>query len=131
MRILPAVAAGALLIGVGPAVAQTPGRNLTVQIDHASRVQLGGAASSVIVGNAEIADVTVVDASTLFITGRGYGSTEVVVIDGVGRTLYQANVVVTAPETGQVRVWRGGGEMQEMACGASCAPSIRSAPSGR
>ncbi|MFW2344330.1 MAG: pilus assembly protein N-terminal domain-containing protein, partial [Brevundimonas mediterranea] len=93
-----------------------------------ARVQLNGAASSVIVGNPQIADVTVVDANTLFIVGKGYGVTEVVAVDGVGRTLFQREIVVTGGSTGSVRVWRGG-QATEMACSASCAPSVRATAS--
>ena len=57
-----------------------------------------------------------------FITGKGYGVTEVVAVDGVGRTLFQREVVVTGGSTGSVRVWRGG-EAVEIACGARCAPA--------
>jgi len=99
---------------------------LNVEIDRSARVQLSGSASSVIVGNPAIADVTVVDANTLFIVGRGYGVTEVVAVDGVGRTLFQREIVVTGGSTGTVRVWRGA-QATEMACGASCAPSLRKA----
>ena len=90
------------------------------------RIQLRGAASSVIVANPDVADVTVVDASTLFITGRGFGSTELVVVDAIGRTLFQTVINVTSPAEGHVRVWRGG-QSVDMACGASCAPSQRQA----
>ena len=83
-----------------------------------------GSASSVIVGNPAIADVTVVDANTLFVTGKGYGVTEVIAVDGTGRTLYQGEVIVTGGSTGSVRVWRGA-QATEMACAASCSPSIR------
>ncbi|WP_287104186.1 pilus assembly protein N-terminal domain-containing protein, partial [Brevundimonas sp.] len=89
-----------------------------------ARVQLRGAAASVIVANPQIADVTVVDANTLFIVGKGYGVTEVVAVDGVGRTLFQREIVVTGGSTGSVRVWRGA-QATEMTCGASCAPSLR------
>jgi len=68
--------------------------------------------------------VTVVDANTLFIVGKGYGVTEVVAVDGVGRTLFQREIVVTGGSTGSVRVWRGA-QATEMTCGASCAPSLR------
>ncbi|RYF95890.1 MAG: pilus assembly protein CpaC [Caulobacteraceae bacterium] len=98
---------------------------LSVEIDHSARVQLRGAAGSVIVGNPAIADVTVVDANTLYIVGKGYGVTEVVAVDGIGRILFQNQVVVTAGNTGMVRVWRGA-QPTDMACAASCAPSIRS-----
>ena len=46
-----------------------------------------------------------------------------------GRVLFQSPVVVSAPQSGQVRVWRGA-RVTEMACGASCSPSIRSVDTG-
>ena len=107
----------------GAAVAQSAA--LTVQIDRSQRIALRGSVASVIVANPQIADVTVVDANTLFVTGKGYGVTEIIAVDGAGRTLFQNQVVVTGGQTGSVRVWRGG-QVTEMACAASCAPSIRS-----
>lgn len=109
-----------------PAAAQS---RLSVQIDHSERVQLRGSASSVIVGNPAIADVTVVDANTLFVTGKGYGVTEVIAVDAIGRTVFQSQVVVTGGTTGSVRVWRGGA-VSEMACAGSCAVSVRSTGGG-
>ncbi len=117
----------ALALAVVPTAASA--QTLNVEIDRSARVQLAGAASSVIVGNPQIADVSVVDANTLFITGKGYGVTEVVAVDGVGRTLFQREVVVTGGSTGSVRIWRGG-QATEMACASSCAPSIRSLGDG-
>ncbi len=125
------IALAALAVLPAAAQAQSPGqpagahgRALTVEIDHAARVELRAAAASVIVANPEIADVTVVGASTLFITGKGYGLTEIVAVDAIGRTLFQGQIAVVAPTRGAVRVWRGG-EVTEMACGDSCAPSLR------
>lgn len=111
-------------------LAHAQSRPLNVEIDRSTRVQLRGPAGSVIVGNPAIADVTVVDANTLFITGKGYGVTEVVAVDPLGRTVFQNQVVVTAGSTGSVRVWRGGQPMTDMACGASCSPSVRSSGGG-
>lgn len=110
------------------AQSQGPARPLNVEIDHATRVQLRAPAGSVIVANPRIADVTVVDANTLFITGKGYGVTEVVAVDAVGRPLFQSQVVVSAGSAGSVRVWRGA-QATDMACGTSCSPSVRAAPS--
>lgn len=125
-RLVAALAFGSIVLSA-PALAQT--RAVNVEIDGTTRVQLRGAASSVVVGNPAIADVTVTDANTLFIVGKGYGTTEVVVVDEIGRTLFQSPVVVSAPQSGQVRVWRGA-RVTEMACGASCAPSVRSVDPG-
>lgn len=125
-RLLLALGATALLAGPGLAVAQS-GR-ISVEVDQAQRVQLSGPAGSVIVGNPAIADVTVVDANTLYITGKGYGVTEIVAVDSIGRTVFQSQVVVTAGSgVGQVRVWRGG-QATEMACASSCSPSVRATP---
>lgn len=123
VRILIGVAA-ALLLSTGAALAQSAG-TLTVERDHTQRLGLRAAAGSVIVGNPAIADVTVVDERTLFVSGRAYGSTEVVVLDALGRTIHQVQVVVTQPGS-QVRVWRGV-ELTEMACGATCAPAVQPA----
>lgn len=120
---------GALLASIGllsvPAVGLAQSARLSVEIDQAARVQLRGAAGSVIVGNPQIADVTVVDANTLYITGKGYGVTEIVAVDAIGRTVFQSEVVVTdGAGSGRVRVWRGA-QATEMACAASCSPSMR------
>lgn len=122
-RILASLSLAAVTVA-GPALAQSA--PLSVEIDHTARLNLRGSAASVVVGNPQIADVTVVDDRTLFVSGRGFGVTEIVVLDAVGRTLYQNTVVVAAPSSGQVRVWRGGA-VTDMACSATCAPSVRAA----
>lgn len=119
--IRPAIVAAAVLMAV-PAVAQS---RLSVEIDQTQRIQLRGPAGSVIVGNPQIADVTVVDSNTLYVTGKGYGVTEVVAVDTIGRTVFQSQVIVTAGDgSGRVRMWRGA-QATEMACASSCSPSVR------
>lgn len=121
---LAAVLGAAVLLGT-PAAVLAQSASMNVQIDEAARVQLHGPAGSVIVGNPAIADVTVVDANTLYITGKGYGVTEVVAVDPIGRTVFQSQVVVTdGAGAGRVRVWRGG-QATEMACAGTCSPSVR------
>lgn len=117
---LPVLAASALLAGA----AQAQSGPVSVSVDGVQRVSLRGAASSVVVANPQIADVVVVDANTLVITGKGYGVTEVMAVDAIGRPLFQNRIVVTGGEAGSVRLWRGA-VATEMVCGASCAPSTR------
>jgi hypothetical protein len=117
------LAALTLVLGAGPVLAAPA---LTVAIDHSSRLHVARAAGSVIVGNPAVADVTVVDPHTLFVSGRGYGVSEIVVLDDLGRTVWQGEVVVTQPNEGQVSVYRGT-QVTEMACSGLCAPSVRSA----
>lgn len=110
-----------VLGSVRPAQAEA----LIVPLDHSTRLRVAGSASSVVVGNPAVADVTVVDSHTLFVSGRGYGVTDVVVLDVSGRTLFSTEVVVGVAHTGRVSVWRGPTRV-DMACTPSCQPSIRS-----
>ena len=104
--------------------AAAPSSPMNVGIDRSQRISLRGAVSSVIVNNPAIADVTVVDANTLVIQGKGYGQTEILAVDAIGRTLFQNQIIVTGGQTGSLRVWRGG-QATEMACASTCSPSMR------
>lgn len=127
-RLIAAIASIAVLLA--PAIGTAQSASMNVEIDQAQRVQLRGPAGSVIVGNPAIADVTVVDSNTLYITGKGYGVTEIVAVDQIGRTVFQSQIVVTdGSGSGRVRVWRGG-QATEMACASSCSPSVRSGDGG-
>lgn len=97
---------------------------LVVPLDHSTRLQIAGAAQSVVVGNPAVADVTVVDSHTIFVSGRGYGVTDIVVLDGYGRTIYSNEVIVGVAHTGRVSVWRGG-DRTDMACAPNCQVSVR------
>lgn len=118
--LLSVLGTSALLVGA----AQAQSGPVNVAVDGVQRVSLRGAASSVVVANPQIADVVVVDANTLVITGKGYGVTEVVAVDAIGRALFQNRIVVTGGDAGSVRLWRGAAAT-EMVCGTSCAPSTR------
>lgn len=122
--LIACMAAAAIAAPAAPALA-APSTN--VAIDHTTRINLRSPAASVIVGNPAVADVTVVDERTLFLSGRGYGVTEVTVLDPLGRTIWSSEVVVTAPTEGSVSIYRGS-QVTEMACAQSCSASARTAP---
>ena len=123
-RLVLALTVSALALAAVPALAHP---SLEVAIDHATRLNVVAPAGSVIVGNPQVADVTVVDPHTVFVSGRGYGVSEVVVLDPLGRTVWDGDVVVTgSTQGGQVTVFHGAAPV-EMACATVCAPSIRSA----
>lgn len=115
-----AVAVMALAVA-GSALAQSA---MNIGIDRSQRISVRGSISSVVVNNPQIADVTVVDANTLVIQGKGYGQTEILAVDAIGRPLFQNQIIVTGGQAGSLRVWRGG-QATEMACAATCSPSQR------
>lgn len=109
----------------GPVLADT----LAVPIDQSVRVDVGGLVNSVVIANPGVVDVRVVDSHTFYLLGNGYGATNVVGLDKDGRTVYSADVVVGAPSTGRVSVYRGSART-DMACAGSCQVSIRSGSAG-
>jgi hypothetical protein len=98
----------ALLAAAALTPAVTAAQTVTAPLGRAVRVPLGGAAASdVVVGNPKVADVTVVSPSVVFVSGKSFGSTNVIVMDRTGRTLFNGTVNVPMPEDGQVSVMRG------------------------
>lgn len=98
---------------------------LTVAIDHSTRLSVAGTAASVVIGNPQVADVTVVDSHTVFVSGRGYGETDLVVLDPSGRTLYAGEVLVSGSASGRVSIYRGS-DRTDMACAPGCEVTFRS-----
>ncbi len=121
MRAIFPFAFALALTTAAPAFAQ----EVVVPIDHSVRLSVRGQAASVVVGNPGVADVTVVDSHTLFVSGRGYGETDVVVLDHNGRTIYSGDVLVGATSGGRASVYRGA-ERTDFACAPVCSVTTRS-----
>lgn len=119
MRVLrPLVAAAAaLFMFAAPASA----RDIRVALDQAFPIRLSESAEGVAIGNPSIAGVTVQNDQFLFVTGRSYGSTNLVVVGQNGRVLYSGRVVVTPDETDVVMVQRGS-EVARLECTPLCRP---------
>jgi hypothetical protein len=116
MRRIAAFAAALVVLAVaGSAAAQS----LQVRIDQAARVSLPATARDVIVGNPSVADVTVIDGRNLVVMGKGYGITNIVVIDGRGRTILDRQIIVSASDDGRVTMYRGS-ELFNYSCAPRC-----------
>jgi len=89
------------------ATAAVAGQRLVVEKNHTVRVSLNAPASSVIVGNPEIADVNVVDSRTVYILGKGFGNSSVTITGRDGRALFDGEVAVTAVRQGAITVYKG------------------------
>jgi hypothetical protein len=103
---------------------------VSVEVNHSTRLALRGAAASVIVGNPAIADVTVIDARTVYVMGRGPGSTTISVLDANGRPVWEGLVAVNpARNAGMVTVYRGRART-DMQCSGGCTPIAPAASQG-
>ncbi len=114
---IAAVAAATMFVA-GPAFAE----DIRVGLDEAFPIRLQAAAQGLAVGNPSIAGVSVQDDRLLFVTGRSYGVTNLVVVGAEGRLLYSGRVVVAAQEgEGVVTVTRGASTAR-LSCTPICRP---------
>ena len=105
LRLLYRLSAIILLITlVAPATAAEP---IVVFLDQARIMQLPERASTVVIGNPLIADLTIQPGGLGIITGKGYGATNFVVLDRHGAVLAEHAVEVTGPNDKTVVVYRG------------------------
>jgi hypothetical protein len=81
--------------------------SVDVRIDEAHLVRLDRDAAQVIVGNPSIADVAVQNARLLVVTGKSYGSTNVIALDSEGRAILSTRLDVAPNDSQLVTVYRG------------------------
>jgi Flp pilus assembly secretin CpaC len=94
----------------GQTLAQSPrsltNAPITVRLDQAALFQLPVSAATVVIGNPLIADVTI-QSGVAVVTGKGYGGTNVIVLDHGGVVLLEKQIVVTSPSDHVVYIYRG------------------------
>ena len=93
----------AILFNAGAALAE----DIEVEIDEATLVKLERQAGQVIIGNPSIADVSVQNGHLLAITGKSFGVTNLIVVDGKGNQILNKNVSVGIDNNRYVTVHKG------------------------
>lgn len=114
---------GVMAIGASAPAHAGNMQSYTVELNKTEIVRLPGAASSIIVGNPKIADVTVQSSDLIFVVGRGFGETNLIILDAQGNTMMNADVQVvnTLPRNG-VRLYNGKAR-ETYSCIPFCGPS--------
>jgi Flp pilus assembly secretin CpaC len=92
---------------------------LSIEAGKSIPVRLSGSAASVVLGNKNIADVSVHDENLIFVTGKSHGSTNLMVFDREGREIYTNDVLVTTIVSGIVSINRAGA-VSTLDCTPSC-----------
>ena len=83
------------------------GGQIDVVVDQAKLIKLPDRVSTIVVGNPMIADVSLQPGGVLIVTGKGYGSTNVIAMDREGHVLIDRVVQVEGPSGNLVTVYRG------------------------
>jgi Flp pilus assembly secretin CpaC len=110
---------GVVFAGAGPSAAQDHGDLLRVFMNHARVLKLDRPVSKVIVGNSNVADATVADSTTIVLTGRSFGTTNLVLLDAEGNAIADERVLVSIDEGNTVRVFRQT-ERSILSCTPNC-----------
>lgn len=116
-RVAVAAATVPLLLLAGQAGAEED--MIRVFMDHARILKLDRAVSKVIVGNAEVADVAVADAKTIVLTGKSYGTTNLVILDQDGEAIVDERILVSVDEVNTLRIYKQTNR-QVYSCSPSC-----------
>ena len=82
-------------------------------------------ADTIVIGNPAIADASVQDASTIVLTGKGFGVTNLVVLDQEGSPIVDEQVTVVRQDASSVRIYRRA-SVQTMSCTPYCESSYKS-----
>ena len=120
----PLFAAAALAV-VALVMPANAGAGIEVTMNQAKIVKLSRAADTVVIGNPAIADASVQDASTIVLTGKGFGVTNLVVLDPDGSPIIDEQVTVVRQAASSVRIYRRA-EVQTMSCTPYCESSYKS-----
>jgi Flp pilus assembly secretin CpaC len=92
---------------------------LAVTVDQATIMKLPEKVATIVVGNPLIADVAVQSGGLVVITGKGFGSTNLIVLDRTGAVLMERSVVVRGATDQSVQVYRGV-ERETYSCTPDC-----------
>lgn len=98
--------AAALLALFAPKAVQAAEEMMRVYMDHARVLKLDRPVSKVIIGNSDVADATVADAKTIVLTGRNFGTTNLVILDQDGNAIVDERILVSIDEGNTVRVYK-------------------------
>jgi Flp pilus assembly secretin CpaC len=112
-----------LLASAGAAKAADGG--IEVEVNQAKIVKLAQPADTIVIGNPLIADASVQDASTIVLTGKGFGVTNLVVLDKEGNPIVDEQVVVSRNFDRSVRIYRRA-QVQTLSCTPFCESAFKS-----
>jgi Flp pilus assembly secretin CpaC len=116
---------GAMALIAGAASAACAEGGIEVVMNQARIVKLARAADTIVIGNPKIADAAVQDATTVVLTGKGFGVTNLVVLDKDGSPIVDEHVVVVRQTVNSVRVYRRA-DIQTLSCAPYCEGSYKS-----
>ena len=96
-----------------------PAAEVTVILDQAKLIRLPEKVATIVIGNPLIADGSLQPGGVMVITGKGYGTTNLIALDRAGTVLTERSIEVQGPREHVVVVYRGAGR-ESYSCTPYC-----------
>lgn len=98
----------------------------TIGLNKTHLMRLNAPAGAIVVGNPKIADISVHSDTTILVFGRGYGTTDILVLDAHGNTLVHTDIdVIESPNPKAVRMMLPKQDNRSYFCNPFCEPAPR------
>jgi len=97
---------------------------VTINLDQARIVKMPDRVATIVIGNPAIADANLQPGGILVLTGKGYGSTNIVALDRQGRVVMDNNVQVVGPPQDGILVVQRGLDTETYSCTPRCMPRL-------
>ena len=118
--VLAWVLIGTAVIFAAPLRAET----VNVTIDQARLMKMPDSVATIVIGNPLIADASLQPGGTLVLTGKNFGSTNMLALDRTGRVIMDQRVQVQGEPGSDLVVVYKGVERESYACSPECEPRL-------
>ncbi len=114
------IALGTASIALAPAASAD---DLIVRYDQSQLLRVSRPIAEIIVGNPSIADISVQSSSMLVVTGKTFGTTNVIVLDADRNVIQDQRIVVVRDPARQVSLYKGT-KRETYSCAPTCNPAL-------
>ena len=115
--------AAAVLIAATPAHAASD--SVALALDEVHTLTFKTPVATVYVGNPAIADINMIDARHAFVLGKSFGTTNIIALDNMGRTVSNTYVSVSGSNGGTVTLMKGATQTTLSCTGQTCEAAPR------
>jgi hypothetical protein len=114
------VLAWALFTAASLGATPTKADSVTITVDEARVMKLPDRVATIVIGNPLIADATLQSGGILVVTGKGFGSTNLLALDRSGKIVMDRTVQVLGPASSDLVVVYKGIERESYSCSPEC-----------
>jgi hypothetical protein len=109
---------------LGLALANAKADTMQISLDQAQVMRLPPGVATIVIGNPLIADGSLQAGGLMIVTGKGYGTTNLMALDRGGRVLMEKAITVGGPHSNDLVVVFKGVDRESYSCSPECAPRI-------